>query len=794
MQLFGTLLVLGAGGLALLTVSSYGAALRGRPAATTIGRLGVSATLGAVALLWLSLVALFLARRFDVAYVNSYSSLDLAPWFALAASWAGQPGSFLIWALLAALGAPLLARQARDWEAPVMSVYMALLFVLLLFVLLLTPFAPTVDPLTGARIMPSDGAGLNPLLHNPWMIVHPPVLFAGYALAAAPFAFAVAALLRRDSERWVHLALPWTLAAWTVLGLALLLGGYWAYETLGWGGYWGWDPVENSALVPWLVLTALLHGMIVQRRSGVLRRTNLSLALLLYPLIIYATFLTRSGVYANFSVHSFVAEGLFGWLAGYLVLLSTAALGLLVWRWRCVASQQISEQVMARESFVSLALVAWLALAGLVAVGTSMPLISALPGVGHGLQRLVGTVFAVDDGSLLGNQPLADGRFSLLPAFYQTTTPPLGLVILVLMSVGPLLGWRDSNLRHLLRMLRLPFLVALLAGAAALALGVSAPLALAYVTLAVFALLTNGIMVVRTIRGGWLRIGGYLAHVGATVFLIGVVASTVYATPETQIVVAQGEPVGVYGYDIGFDGWREIAGARGVLDLALQRGDQEIAAQAQFYVHQPSNAIMKTPAIVSSLWRDLYITPVDYLPADDPARPVLGLHDVVEIGPYTVEFREFSGDPAALTDGVPAEVGAHLLVEYEGRAYSYTPLLRQTAAGTLARVPLVLPGGQQLELVTVDPLRQMVWLAVDGLDLPVRPAQAVLTVSSKPLVGWVWGGVLLMLGGGGLALIRRAVEGNARLAGVAVRLPWGPGRRRQGAHGPEGLSVRDPLV
>ena len=159
-------------------------------------------------------------------------------------------------------------------------------------------------------MFPPDGKGLNELLHNPWMVIHPPILFVGYALLAVPFAFALAGLWRRDYDGWARQALPWTLAGWSFLGLALLLGGYWAYETLGWGGYWGWDPVENSALVPWLTATALLHALLVQRTSGGFRRASFALAILTYLLVFYATFLTRTGVLSSFSVHSFVEEGL----------------------------------------------------------------------------------------------------------------------------------------------------------------------------------------------------------------------------------------------------------------------------------------------------------------------------------------------------------------------------------------------------------------------------------------------------------------------------------------------------
>ena len=164
--------------------------------------------------------------------------------------------------------------------------------------------------------MPSDGQGLNPLLQNPWMTIHPPIMFLGYAATAVPFAFAMAALWERRYDEWTKASMPWALVTVVTLGCAILLGGYWAYVTLGWGGYWGWDPVENSSLVPWLASAALVHGMLLQRARGRFRKLNFSLAILAYVLVVYATFLTRSGVLADFSVHSFVDLGITGWLVG----------------------------------------------------------------------------------------------------------------------------------------------------------------------------------------------------------------------------------------------------------------------------------------------------------------------------------------------------------------------------------------------------------------------------------------------------------------------------------------------
>ena len=183
---------------------------------------------------------------------------------------------------------------------------------------------------------PADGVGLNPLLQDPWMVIHPPVMFLGFASLSVPFSFAIAALWKKRWDGWITRALPWALLTFLTLGTAILMGGYWAYKTLGWGGYWGWDPVENTSLVPWLFTAALVHGMFLQRSRKRHRKINLILACTAYAAILYGTFLTRSGVLADFSVHSFIDLGITGWLVGILGTFIVLSVALIAWRWRTI--------------------------------------------------------------------------------------------------------------------------------------------------------------------------------------------------------------------------------------------------------------------------------------------------------------------------------------------------------------------------------------------------------------------------------------------------------------------------
>jgi cytochrome c-type biogenesis protein CcmF len=783
MYLAGTILLVTAVAMALLAVGSYGLVIRGNRPALTYGRFGVFGTLVAMVMAWSLLIMLFMGRRFEFEYVNNYSSADLDFFFTLAASWAGQPGSFLIWVLWGCIASAFLVKRTRHFEPYVLIIMMLVQAALLIFVVMLNPFKPLFDATTGQPMVPTDGKGLNPLLHNFWMIIHPPILFVGYALTTVPFAFAVAALLRHDYDTWIQRALPWTLGAWCFLGLALLLGGYWAYETLGWGGYWGWDPVENSSLVPWILLTALLHGMVLQRSHGGFRRSNLLLALLAYCMVFYATFLTRSGVYANFSVHSFVAEGIYEGLVIFLSLLFLGSLVLFAMRWRDIPARPLSDKFLSRDSFFVLSTITFVVLALVIGLGTSMPVISAIPGVGHTLQGWMGGAFELDDGTLMNPQaqPFEDGRFSMAPSFYQRTTPPLGIVVVALLILGPLLGWRDSNMRHLLRALRWPAVAAVLAAIVAMLINVRDVLSLAYVSLGVFAVGTNLVMIVRTLRSGWLRIGGYLAHVGFVIMLIGVVGSSAYAKPEERLTFSPGDTVGIYGYNFTFNGWTETPDGKGVLDLTVNDGSRSYSAKPYLYFNQRMGATTQTPSIHSYGWQDLYISPAGYDPEVNPARPIMGVNDTRTMGPYELTFLGFDMDREAMMSGGEIKVGATIQVAYEGQISQVTPRVQvvvdpQTNQQKLEYVAATLPGGQTLNLVELDPNQRMILLEGkgEGIDgLPAIPAKAVITVSTKPLVVLVWVGVGIGVLGGFIALIRRYLEGSALLAGQRIALPKG---------------------
>ncbi len=277
-----------------------------KPDALRLGRGGYHVMAVSVMVASAALLILIVKHQFQFHYVWSYSSRDLPLGLLMSTFFAGQEGSFLLWALMTILiGVVLMPyTEKHGYEKEVMPIFTLIGSFLLLLTITKNPFA-----LIDAAVIPADGRGLNPLLQNFWMQIHPPVLFAGFAAVSVPFAWAVGALIKKQHQEWIDRAFPWVVGGSMILGMGIMLGGYWAYETLGWGGWWGWDPVENSSLLPWIVCTALVHSMLVQKRTKGLMMTNYVLAIITFVLVLYSTFLTRSGVLGDASVHSFVDPG-----------------------------------------------------------------------------------------------------------------------------------------------------------------------------------------------------------------------------------------------------------------------------------------------------------------------------------------------------------------------------------------------------------------------------------------------------------------------------------------------------
>src|SRR4030095_14451442 len=292
----------------------------------------------------------------------------------------------------------------------VMAIYTLTLMGLLLILVRENPFV-----MLGKT--PVDGTGLNPLLQDNWMVIHPPIMFVGYAATAIPFAFAMAALWRRQYDGWAARAFPWALGGFLVLGTAILMGGYWAYKTLGWGGYWGWDPVENASLIPWIFGTVLIHGLHMERAQGRYRRANYVFTFLAYIAVLYGTFLTRSGVLADFSVHSFVDLGISGWLTLLLGGFFLLGLYLIVTRWKEIPTKPNEDPFLSRGTFMVLATIVLLIMALVITARTPAPLLTR----------------CIESQSQVG------------PSFYNRVNLPIALLVAFLVAIVPYLAWRGNS-------------------------------------------------------------------------------------------------------------------------------------------------------------------------------------------------------------------------------------------------------------------------------------------------------------------------------------------------------------
>jgi len=487
------------------------------------------------------LVYAFLTFDFSVRYVANNTNLGTPFYYRITAVWGALEGSIVLWAWMLALFTLIVIvktrDQARDLYPWVLTVMLA---VLAFFLLVMTVAAPPFQRLSPA---PPNGRGLNPLLEDTGMITHPIALYLGFTGFTVPFAFALAALITgRVGDAWITLTRRWTIVAWYFLSLGLLIGGWWSYHVLGWGGYWAWDPVENAAFMPWLTGTAFLHSVMIQERRRMLKLWNLGLVILTFSLTLFGTFLTRSGVIA--SVHAFTQGAIGVFFLAFLALVVLTALGLLAWRWEALGAQGELDSVVSRESAFLLNNVFFCAAAFTVFFGTVFPLLSE---AARGVKVSVGA------------------------PFFNQVNVPLFLGLVFLMGVGPLIAWRRASLNNLKRNFLWPVALGIAAAAIFFVLGVRSTLAVLALALTVFVTATIALDFFRATRarlrlgepplramGGLLlrhnrRYGGFVIHLGILVITLGVTGSQAWSV-QTETTLKRGDAAELAGYRIRFDG------------------------------------------------------------------------------------------------------------------------------------------------------------------------------------------------------------------------------------------------
>ncbi len=571
----------------------------------------------AFALIWAAFT-----NDFSVDYILHHTNRALHPAYKFSALWSGQEGSLLLWAwLLAAYGFVLRVRHKVD---VMLSAYAStILAAVQTFFLLLVTFATHPFSIVPGGVAPADGFGLNPLLQYPEMVIHPPMLYLGYVGFSVPFAFALGALMMRyPGEKWIHITRRWTMVTWLFLTCGICLGMHWAYAVLGWGGYWGWDPVENASFLPWLTGTAFLHSVMMQEKRGMMKGWNVWLIFITFLLTILGTNLTRSGLVS--SVHAFAQSSIGSWFTGFMVLVFAVCLFTYFYQRDHLRAENKLESLVSRESSFLFNNLVLLAACFTVLWGTLFPVLS---------------------------EYVQGSKVTMGPPFFNRVAVPIGLFLILLTGIGPLLPWRSTSLRAVRRNFILPCVAILATAAALMACGVrpwreddaaSSIYALlcfslsAGVITAIVAEFLRGAAVVRTQTGKGLlasgilltrrntrRYGGYLIHFGVIVMFIGLAGAAFNQSKEIEMGFGDSLQFGSlklvcqsYSQDSNANYDTDYA----ILDVSSNgKPITRMTPERRFYT--ASQQTSTVVAIHSTLARDLYVVFLGRNPDTD--RPII---------------------------------------------------------------------------------------------------------------------------------------------------------------------------
>ncbi len=510
---------------------------------------------------------------FSQAYVADVSSQAMSPFFRITALWGGQQGSILFWAWIMAgfVAAVVWRKWDADRELIPYVIFVAMLtttFFIGVALFITNPFTKmwivpgeqnlvmaVFQPANARQYIPSEGSGLNPLLRHFGMIGHPPTTYIGFTGFVIPFAYAMAALITGKSagDQWIRTTRRWTLVAWIFLSIGLVLGGRWAYDVLGWGGFWGWDPVENAMLMPWLTGTAFLHSVMMTEKRGMLKKWNILLIILTYSLALFGTFITRTGIVS--SVHAFSKTALGPAFLGFISLTFLASMALLLWRWNSLNAEHELESFASREAAFVLQNMLFLAITFAILWGTVFPLITEL--------------FTGD-------------KITVGPPYFQKVTGPMFLTLVALMGITPLLAWRKQPTRKLLAGLAVPLGGSMVATGGWYLLYPQQPFislfslwVMSLVTLSILAEFWKGTRIRMVSRGENAllalvklmlthrrRFGAYIIHLGVVMIALGFIGDAFFKQ-ETQGTVSVGETLAVGDYHLRFDGLRSYMGTDG---------------------------------------------------------------------------------------------------------------------------------------------------------------------------------------------------------------------------------------
>ncbi|MFZ4619718.1 MAG: heme lyase CcmF/NrfE family subunit [Bacteroidota bacterium] len=733
-----------------------------------MARLFYEAAVGGVIVASGLMLYFILNHQFQYYYVWNYSSTDLPLSLLVSTFYAGQEGSFMLWALYTGIIGVVLLRYTakRGYEAEFMTVFAGIFSFLILMLVVKNPFKPIweqfstellhvgeipssvtsfiwVDQARGLwSQVPTEGKGLNALLQNYWMVIHPQILFSGFTSMSIPFAYAVSAMMKKDYVSWIKVATPWTVFGAMMLGTGIILGGYWAYETLGWGGYWGWDPVENSSLVPWLVCVASIHTMLAQRKNGTYIKTNFVLSMFCFILVLYSTFLTRSGVLGETSVHSFVDPGMWVYwlLLGVIALFTIVGFGMLFSRWKEMPVVPVQHSLVSREFALFLGASALVFASIFIVIGTSSPIITNI---------LKGKISAVD------------------PSFYVTTTLPLGIAIAVLAGIGQLLWWQNSNTKTLLHELKVPTALAAAFTIGTYFMGAVHISMIIFIFASAFALFTNVIVGYKIVQGNPKMAGGSLAHVGVALMFLGFVSSAKYDEVKT-LNLEQGKEVKALGYTLKYVGYQPMPRGRFGFNVEVEKDGQKFVVTPVMFKEGDEGSLIRNPDIVNLITKDFYVSPLSLEVPDEAGQGnevTIFKGKTESVAGMEVKYIDYSFTQSK-------ENGNYLVMNIEvtrnGKKEIIHPTMTNKGGQPIFKEALLPNTNIAFLIKGMNPSENendaKVTLAISGLDesaAAVKTPKAetlVVEASVKPFINLVWIGTLALIGGFLITIVRRVKE------------------------------------
>jgi cytochrome c-type biogenesis protein CcmF len=724
-----TFLACGALGVSIV---SYFLAARGNLRYLGLGRISYKYFTAFVVLACLLLFYFFLSRDYSYRYVYDYSSSDLSLLYVISAFWAGQQGTYLLWLLLSAILGFYIIKRGRDFTAWGMFFYGLINVFFCVMLVAISPFEKLPIP-------QPDGAGLNPLLKDPWMVIHPPVIFLGYAAVAVPAVIALAALIKNKFDDWLTVSFAPAALGAVALAAGNIMGGFWAYKTLGWGGYWAWDPVENSSFIPWMTSLALMHGMLVERKNGALRKTNLFLAVFTFLLVVYGTFLTRSGVLADFSVHSFVDLGVNVYLIGFMLGIALLSLIVFFARARRITGPSLNLAATSQEFALMVSVWLLMLIALVVLSGTSWPLITTW----------MGSPGTVDTG------------------VYTRVSMPLAIVIGLFLGFAPFMLGTGGRAADLVKKVIPSAAASLAVTVIAFAVGVKAVTHLLFIFFASLAFFSNVLALTRYLPRRLAYAGAQVTHFGFALMLIGILGSSAYAINQKTVIDRDGTKT-VYGIDISYRGMKgDIESPDNEIILSIKDDGNQYEARPKLYWAKRMESLMKKPHIQRYLFYDLYLAPEQIQPSSEIPGVKLVRGQPSNLGGFTVTFTGF--DQGSHGHGGPMRFGAILQVtDSAGRSGTIIPSIQFGTDGKMIYNDTTLAAGLdsrpvRLEKILAD--EGAVYISVAGLTPQVPVDRLILEVSEKPTMNILWAGCIIVVTGGLLALRKRWLMSKPAITG-----------------------------